>query len=1053
MTTLPDTAALSGHLGEQSAFARGNHALRMKDYSRAIENYLAAPIATEALRRMVGLNGVLARRARRREQARAAGSRVMICGWDLSEPCPRVIELAGLYESSSDVEIVGSVFGERGTADLWPGLIGITVPVKHFSVRDPAKFIELAQAFAIANPCDAIHLSKPMASNLLLGLVYRLLWDARVIVDIDADDLVGLRQPRPTSLEGYLRKRNALPGLDQLLGEDWTRLGFGLADDFDGLTVATDTLRKQFGGYVISGDPKLRRASALRLRQQSVALVKRSSSVSSEALRVMELVPEGRALHAFGVLLDINTARFDQAPPASAPRLRATVATPKTMRIVAQADAAEPSEIGEFAPQAVTEPEWTRAADFHAEPGGAPLLQMAGLPLGLWPADEAEAPSLAPLAALCRLYGRDPASELQFAPAEAEPAGVPGGLLAGESPVGLAALGIADIWYTSDATLRIRIDRAASADGESPPPMVLRCYQVDLQTSALGLAGENVVYGKEPAFADVMLADPLSPVLVVATGVSGEMMAATLLPFPSLCRGGWHHGELAALGLRGEYMSNLQAGSAALLAEFLDSRDAAPPLSVGGLAIDLQGATGAEKIFSPETLRWLRKVMGVGWQGVSKAAGAEDPAAAAYLADALAVPDEQAADAPPPRLAERAAGRTLQLPADSLPTISALVARGLPQAADAPAAVGTYVLAHPTTGKALSIVTLPAIDAELLALQPRDIPQGFPVLRSAAGAGDASAPLGTAGPIPLALSFREHVRNRPAPLLSPLAPDLAGPLLRRTLSDDERAQATVTVVLAVNAVDDALALFVESLASQTLAPALDIVAAVGSSLGDSRAALDALLARVFAGRHAVIEVAAHSRDQLLQAAATAARGRRMLIADPACVLHDPRTLETLYLVGLDDRVATASCVLLREETFKKGSEVRFHSGGFYPSHVSLLGAPHLVFTEPYTLTAFPAATYPVAGNSFRLALVNTAVWAELGGIATGAFPHHRADLDFCIRAQLAGYRHLCTAAVSASCLHDGRTEQFVDSHTLRQMPPQRWQEMLAGVTLIYDIGG
>jgi len=234
---------------------------------------------------------------------------------------------------------------------------------------------------------------------------------------------------------------------------------------------------------------------------------------------------------------------------------------------------------------------------------------------------------------------------------------------------------------------------------------------------------------------------------------------------------------------------------------------------------------------------------------------------------------------------------------------------------------------------------------------------------------------------------------------------------------------------------------------------VDVVAAVGPSVGEGRAALEAMLAEAFPGRHALIEVNDPKRDAQLQAAAAIARGRRMLLADPACVLHDPRTVETLYLLALDDRVATASCVLVREETFKKGSEVRFHSGGFFPSHVSLLGAPHLVFTEPYTLTAFPAATYPVVGNSFRLALVNTAAWAALGGISTGALAHHRQDLDFCVRAQLAGYRHLCTAAVSASCLSDGRTEQFVDSHTLRQIAPQRWQAMLDGVTLLYDIGG
>ena len=661
---------------------------------------------------------------------------------------------------------------------------------------------------------------------------------------------------------------------------------------------------------------------------------------------------------------------------------------------------------------------------------------------------------LGPVAAFCRLSARDPAAELQWVQADAEPAAWPvDGFPHGDVQPDLAALGIVDVWHTSDATLRFRIERPAALDGEEQPPFVLRCYQFDLQSSSLGLGGETLVVGAEPSFADVALADPLSPLLIVATDAAGVMTGTALLPFPSLGRGGWHHGELAALGSRGEYMSNLQASSAALLAEFLNAGNAAPALSVGRIAIDLQGATGAEKIFSPEALGWLRKVMAVGWQGAPSAGHGGDPSAMAYLADALSVADEPADVVVAGRVEARAAaGRTLHLPADSLPTISALVSRALQPAADAQAAVGTYVLAHPTTGKALSVVTLPAIAGGLLALQPQDHPLGFPVLHSETEPGSTPASFGSAGPIPLALSFREPSRNRPATLLSPLAPDLAGPLLRRPLSDEERTQATVSVLLAVNSVDDALANFVQSLSRQTLAAAVDIVAAVGPSIGEGRAALEALLAEAFPERHVLIEVADAKRDAQLQAAAALARGRRMLIADPACVMHDPRTLETLYLLGLDDKVATASCVLVREETFKKGSEVRFHSGGFYPSHVSLLGAPHLVFTEPYTLTAFPAATYPVVGNSFRLALVNSAVWAELDGIDTGTFAHHRQDLDFCVRAQLAGYRHLCTAAVSASCLHDGRTEQFVDSHALRQIAPQRWQALLDGVTLLYDIG-
>jgi hypothetical protein len=189
---------------------------------------------------------------------------------------------------------------------------------------------------------------------------------------------------------------------------------------------------------------------------------------------------------------------------------------------------------------------------------------------------------------------------------------------------------------------------------------------------------------------------------------------------------------------------------------------------------------------------------------------------------------------------------------------------------------------------------------------------------------------------------------------------------------------------------------------------------------------------------------------LKNGAAECATGSRLLFADVATLLHDPRTLETLYTLGLDEDTASAGCLIVREETFKKGSEVRFHTGGVFPNHVSLLGAPQLIFSEPYTLSAFPAASYPVVANSFLLALVNAAVWRSLGGMSPSA--HQRPDLDFCARALVAGFRHLCTAAVSATCMRPGAQENFVDPLALVRTPPQRWQELLSRVTLLHEIG-
>jgi hypothetical protein len=61
----------------------------------------------------------------------------------------------------------------------------------------------MAQAIDLvsAHPFDLVHLSKPRFPNILLGLLYRLLWDAQILVDIDDDELAFVDgQPLPQRL-------------------------------------------------------------------------------------------------------------------------------------------------------------------------------------------------------------------------------------------------------------------------------------------------------------------------------------------------------------------------------------------------------------------------------------------------------------------------------------------------------------------------------------------------------------------------------------------------------------------------------------------------------------------------------------------------------------------------------------------------------------------------------------------------------------------------------------------------------------------------------------
>ena len=1062
MATSDDVTSPRMTVEDGEAFARGNAALRGKDYTRAMSCYLAAPFQDESLGRMIGLNAVLARQGRRREQARASGLRVAVCGWDLSAPgSQRTLELGRLYETFAHTEIIGSVFARRGKAKLWAGLGKTSIPVRRLDVADPARFIELAQAFVVSHPCDVLHISNPMAANILLALLYRLVWDSRIIVDIEADELAGVHEATAVTIEDYLHEHESLPALQDLNGEDWTRLSVGLMDDFDFLTVPTEEMRKRCGGSVVSGDVKLRPESVRRLRLQCATLPLHHGRTSSAALRLMQSLPEGRRLHAFGVLLDVFSARLGKAPPARIPRARISGTDAGAERVPPPvALAAAKSQLAKSEPlRDKADSAWTRAADFR-DFGEGTLLKLAGEPLGFLRNSDASSQTISTIRAFCRIHGltideflASPvlgAGGPQPAGATSRTAVIPV-LEAVIRPIGRMQIAVADVWYTSDFSLRFRFE-PQEVESLRQTPCVLRCYQLDAVSKTLCLLSEALVDGS--SFADIRLLNPLSPLLISMTDAAGAVQSLMLLPFPSLCRGGWHHGELAAMGSRPDYMANLFSNSGALLAEFLAAGRGVESFSIAALDVDLQGATGAEKIFSAPVQSWLSEVIGISIVPPDGNVPHSDHNARLYLESAIT-----AAGASSPSQSRRITARknegcfNLRLPADSLPTISALVSRRLSAPEVERCASGSYILAHPTTGKPQSVVTLPALGEGLLALQPRDIPVCFPVLHRVDSGGAPPSAIEALSCPPLAVCYREPPRNRTSVLLAPIASDgSASAPLRRTLTEGERQEASISVLLAARTTDDHLQTFVEALSRQTMAQAVDVVVAAHSAVGACPAVIADLLDRHFPSRWTWVEVDDNRSNVLLNAAAGKALGRRLLLADVGTVMHEPRTLETLYVMCLHDRVATAGCVLLREEAFKKGTEVRFHSGGFYPSHVSLLGAPHLVFSEPYTLAAFPGATYPVVGNTFRLSMVKADVWSEIGGLDVSEYAYHRHDLDFCLRAHVAGYSHLCTAAVTASCLNDGGYEHHVDSHSLRQYSPKCWQNLLSTVTLLYDAG-
>jgi glycosyltransferase involved in cell wall biosynthesis len=250
--------------------AEGNRALREKKFEAAIAHYLQALQTTPALGKTIGSNLTMARQKYRADRAKVERIRVAVCGWELAHNAAgRVYTLAKLYETFADVEIIGSIFPSDGR-EVWEPIRNTSIPIHSFVADNESRFLDQAIELVAAHPYDIVHLAKPRAPNIFFGILYKLIWDAKVLVDIDDEELAFVEAETPISIDDYLKVQGKLPELKGLDGKDWTRLAVGLAKEFDGVTVSNLALQQRYGGEII------RHARDEKLYQPSPELKRKS---------------------------------------------------------------------------------------------------------------------------------------------------------------------------------------------------------------------------------------------------------------------------------------------------------------------------------------------------------------------------------------------------------------------------------------------------------------------------------------------------------------------------------------------------------------------------------------------------------------------------------------------------------------------------------------------------------------------------------------------------------------------------------------------------------
>lgn len=229
---------------------QANQEFRNKQYETAIIQYVRVLQQLPALSHL--LLGNLQRAQKYYRQSREKAKRkVCVSGWNLAgNAAGRVATLAQIWAGCAQVEIIGCLFPEKGS-EVWPPIRNLAIPIHPLLIEDKQTFVQQAIEYVLQHPCDLLHLSKPRFPNILLGLLYKLIWNCPVWMDIDDEELAFVRATEPIVLADYLQIHDDLPSIIDITGKIYTQIAVGLATAFDEVTVVNSALQQRYGGTII----------------------------------------------------------------------------------------------------------------------------------------------------------------------------------------------------------------------------------------------------------------------------------------------------------------------------------------------------------------------------------------------------------------------------------------------------------------------------------------------------------------------------------------------------------------------------------------------------------------------------------------------------------------------------------------------------------------------------------------------------------------------------------------------------------------------------------
>ena len=673
---------------------------------------------------------------------------------------------------------------------------------------------------------------------------------------------------------------------------------------------------------------------------------------------------------------------------------------------------------------------WIRHEALSRREGRA-TLELHGTILGFLPPSAqmvgtdslASLPLVRAATVFCQMMRLGDAEALRCFEADAEfalpPADLPGAPLGRHFLSNVGPVDVADAWFASARDLRLRFAK---------PTPVLRFFQWDRHAGKVVLLSEAPVRASS-GLADVPTVNPLLPILVAASDAEGVLEGLFLLPFPSLCRGGCHYGELLS-GQGGSVMERLLALSTALAEAWLTGDRG--PYTIGRIDVDLANARGSEIIFSRAMQLWLDSCFDVRCRPINGSAIA-DERVRLYLEERLRG-EEGEAEGLSER--ERSASYALQLGAGAIPSLQAMVARGAPAVGSA--GLGASILIDGATGKARWLLDLARLDAGLLenhgtdgAPSPKVIP-----LREQASHAEQPATSHAAHGVALALSTTCDDSAARVELLRPVTRlTKSGGAVRNPSAPPE-----ISVLCPYWGDERRFAAFLDSMRLQTNVTNLEVIVTAASGRAEAGASLENLVRRFFPDGQVITcddETLPGTRLNLM---AERARCDLLLVA-AGVLLHDPSTLDALRHIARETKAATVGCVL--RGVAGRAGLAHLHCAGFCPDGKEEPRGVVATFARIDSAAPLGSWTYPIAANPPPLFMTRKTTWRKLGGFNENVPELATVAIDFAVRGTAHGDLHLCTSALSATVIDAAIADTPRTISLPSATPPLAWRDAAA----------